>query len=174
MKKWIVYLGFLVFGITGSVLAQEKIQWMDITEMEAAVANDPKPVFIDMWTTWCGWCKRMDATTFKDPKIIAYINANFYPVKFNGERKEDVVFKQKTYSFVAKGRRGYHELAAAILQGQMSYPTFVILTEEFQILQSIKGYQTANEMLPILKFLGDRHYENVTWEEFKAAWSGNK
>ena len=173
MKKTFLCVMLMLFiGGTTTLNAQSEIQWLEIAEIETAVANDPKPVFIDLWTSWCGWCKRMDATTFKDEKIIAYINANFHPVKFDGEHKSDVLFKGKTYKFVNKGRRGYHELAAAILQGKMSYPTFVVLNEEFQIMQSLPGYRTADEFLPILTFIGDRHYENTSWEDFKSAWDG--
>lgn len=87
--------------------------------------KDKKKIVVDIYTDWCGWCKRMDASTFQDPKVIKAINKNFYAVKFNAEQKEDINFKSKVYQFVPQGNRGYHSLAAEITQGRLSYPTFV-------------------------------------------------
>lgn len=174
MKK-VFFTAVAVFFMlsSGQLWAQKTINWIAFSELEEAMAKDPKPVFVDLYTDWCGWCKKMDKSTFRDAKFVAYINKNYHAVKFNAEQKEDVVFMGRTYSFVPSGRRGYHELAAEVMQGQMSYPTYVILTEEFKILQSFKGYRTASEFLPIVTFLGDRHYENTTWKEFSAHWKGS-
>ncbi len=56
-----------------------------------------KPLFIDVYTSWCGWCKRMDQTTFKDPAVVSYLNANFHPVKFDAETKDTIQFLERTY-----------------------------------------------------------------------------
>ncbi len=43
-----------------------------------------KPVFIDFWATWCKNCLYMDATTFKDEKVIKEFE-NFVLVKYQAE-----------------------------------------------------------------------------------------
>ena len=70
----------LVFTIHG----QEKINWISWDQMIEQRANDSskKKVFIDLYTSWCGWCKRMDGSTFSDPTIVNYMNAKYYCVKF--------------------------------------------------------------------------------------------
>ena len=94
----------------------------------------------------------MDAATFKDSLIIEFVNEHYYAVKFDAEQKEDIVVGDKVYGFVASGRRGYHELAAQLLNGKLSYPTFVFLTEESQVLTTVPGCKDARSMLPILEF----------------------
>ena len=56
-----------------------------------------KKVFIDLYTNWCGWCKRMDLTTFSDPVIVNYIKNNYYTVKFDGETKDTIVFNNHQF-----------------------------------------------------------------------------
>ena len=40
----------------------------------------------------------MDASTFKDPNVAAYLNTNFYPVKLNAETRDTITFNGKTYT----------------------------------------------------------------------------
>jgi len=145
---------------------QEKIKWYTIEQVQEMSVNQPRKIFVDVYTDWCGWCKKMDATTFQDPKIIKQLNDNFYAVKLDGEGKEDIRFKNRIYKFVPQGQRGYHELAAAFLQGKLSYPTTVYLDENLNLIQPIPGYMTVSDLEPILIFLGEDLYKNQTWQEF--------
>src|SRR5580698_9458396 len=72
----------------------EEIHWMtSIDELQAKMAQHPKKVYVDVYTGWCGWCKKMDATTFKNPNVVKYINANFYAVKLDAERQDVIHFQ---------------------------------------------------------------------------------
>ncbi len=143
-----------------------EIDWISFTEAVERNEKDQRPMMIDVYTDWCGWCKRMDATTMKNPVIVKYINENFHAVKLDGEHKEDIKFGDTVYKFVPNGRRGYHELPANLMQGKMSYPTLVFLTSDYKVLQSIPGYQDAKSLERIAKFLGDKKYETTKWEDY--------
>jgi thioredoxin-related protein len=54
-------------------------------------------MFIDVYTDWCGWCKKMDASTFQDINLAKYLNSNFYAVKLNAETSDSLSFMGKTY-----------------------------------------------------------------------------
>ncbi len=95
------------------------------------------------------------------------MNEKFYPVKFNAETKEDIVYKGKTYHFVKDGKRGHHELAATLLQGRMSYPTLVFIDEEGELIQSIVGFKTAEEFEMILAYFYGDYYMKKPWSAFK-------
>ena len=83
-------------------MAQEKIQWMSIEEAYALTLSEenPKKIFIDVYTDWCGWCKRMDKATFQNAEVAAYMNANYYNVKFDAEQRESVVILDNTFKFI--------------------------------------------------------------------------
>ena len=124
------------------------ITWLSWEEATEAMAEEPRMMFIDVYTEWCGWCKRMDANTFTDPAVIEYMNDNFYAVKFDAEGREDADFKGRTLVYRADvGRRGVHELAYVLLNGRLGYPSFVYLDQEQNSVKVSPGYKTPDVLL---------------------------
>ena len=158
---------FIFSAFTNSPKPNEGINWVSIEEAEALAAKDGKNILVDVYTDWCGWCKRMDKSTYENQKVINYINENFHAVKFDAEQKGDVTLKGRTFKFVAQGRRGYHELAAGILQGKMSYPSTVFLNSQFEILTDIKGFRGPDEMMGFLTYFKDELYkEEISLQKY--------
>jgi thioredoxin-related protein len=148
-----------------------KIKWLDIEEAAALNKKKPKKIFIDMYTDWCGWCKKMDASTFINPVIVAYMNENYYAVKFNAERKDTVTFNSKSYlNTNPSGTRASHQLAQELLSGRMSYPSFVILDENLNKITVVPGYRKAPEFETILHYFGEDAYKTKKWEEFSPSF----
>ena len=144
-----------------------QIEWLSWDEAVKRMEKEPRKIMIDVYTDWCGWCKKMDATTMKDPMIAQLMNENWYAVKMDGEQKEDIEFKGRTYKFVAQGRRGYHELPAEMMNGRMSYPTLVFLDENYGVIQPLPGYRQAPELEKILAYFGGDFYKSTSWETFQ-------
>jgi len=144
----------------------EEVKWYTWEEAIALTEENPKKLFIDMYTDWCGWCKRMDATTFRDPEVVKLLNTEFYPVKFDAEQKEDVVYKDHTFKFIDSGRRGVHELAYSLLDGNLGYPSYVYLDEAQRRITISPGYKPADKMTVELEFISGNHYKNSSFEEY--------
>ena len=149
-------------------VAAQQVNWISWDQAVATVqgGSNDKKIFIDVYTDWCGWCKRMDKDTFQNPEVAAYMNENFLMVKLDGEQKEPIEYNGKTYKFVPSGRKGYHELAAALLQGRLSYPTVVFLDEELNMLSPVPGYQKPDAFLQIAMYFGDNIYKEKDWQTY--------
>lgn len=158
----------LVFGLISFTVNAQEVTWLSLDEAAALAENDKKPkkIFVDVYTDWCGWCKKMDKDTFQNATVAKYMTDNFYMVKMDGEGKEPIEFKGKTYKYVAAGKRGYHELAAALLQGRLSYPTVVFLDEKLNMLSPVPGYQKPKPFLNIAKYFGDDIYKEKDWKTY--------
>lgn len=164
MKK---FLPAILFLVTLTISAQEVnwISWDEAVALSKSEAN-PKKIFVDVYTDWCGWCKKMDKDTFQNPEVAAYMAENFYMVKMDAEGKEPIEYDGRTFKFVPQGRRGYHELAAALLQGKMSYPTVIFLDENLKMLSPVPGYQKVKPFMQIAKYFGDNIYKDKDWKSY--------
>lgn len=148
----------------------QKVEWLSWDQMVEKMEKEPRKVMIDVYTDWCGWCKRMDATTMKNPTIVQILNEQYYAVKMDGEHKQDIEFRDRVYKFKPSGRRGYHELPAELMNGKMSYPTLVFLDENFNIIQPLPGYQQPQQLEPILSYFGGDFYKSVAWDKFQTEY----
>jgi thioredoxin-related protein len=145
--------------------AVSKIKWLSVEEVDQQQRSNkqPKKIMIDLYTDNCGWCKKMDFSTFQNEFISHYLNENFIPVRFNAQAKKEISFNQQTFKL---DKSGYHELAIALSLGDLGFPTLVFLDESNQIIQPIQGYQTVDELEKIMYYFANDLYKNTPWNEF--------
>ncbi len=175
MRKSIFLLfSILVFGCTAQSQkgGNDLVKWYTFEEAVEMNSKNPKKIFIDVYTDWCSWCKVMDEKTFSHPEIAAYLNEHYYPVKFNAESTAPVKFANKVFENNGQGRRSMHDLAVALLQGKMSFPSVAYLDENNQLLTAVPGYVTPIQMEPILVYFGENHYKAQKWEDFQKSFIG--
>jgi len=139
-------------AISDAEVAATSIEWLDFETAIDRNNENPKYIFIDVYTEWCGWCKKMDGFTFKDPTVVKFINENCYAVKMDAEMKEAIAYNGKLYEYKqVSERRGYNTLAMGLLDNQMSFPSFVVLDKKEAKRGKIMGYKTPQPFLAELK-----------------------
>ena len=153
-----------------TVNSDTRIEWLDWEEAIQRSQTEKRKVMVDVYTDWCGWCKRMDKATFCQPQIVKYVNEKYYAIKFNAEYKGDISFKGKTYKYVNNGRRGYHELAAEIMRGRLSYPTVVFLNENMDVIQPVPGFKDPLEFEQIITYFGRDEHRKTPWDNYRKAY----
>lgn len=74
--------------LVASLSFAQEIQWKTIEQAEKEMQAHPeKPLYIDVYTDWCGYCRKMDVSTYKNAAVVEKINKDYIPVKFNAEEK---------------------------------------------------------------------------------------
>lgn len=144
------------------------VNWISFDEAYKKCKVKPRPIMIDVYTTWCGPCKMMSAQTFNNPAIAKYINDNFYAVKFDAETKDSVKFDK--YVFVSSdpsNPKAVHQFAASVLDNQLAYPSIVFLNNQIQRIDILKGFMPPAQFDPVIHYYGSGDYQSTNWEEYK-------
>jgi thioredoxin-related protein len=179
MRTLLLSLALAPLGALAQTPAKA-IQWISIEEAQARTKKVPKPIFVDVYTNWCGPCKMLDRNTFSDPRLADYVNKHFYPVKFNAESGEPVMWKGQKLenpdynAALAGGRNGTHHLTYHIanVNGRIAYPTVVYIDPDLNVLAPVQGYMTPEQMEPILTYFGEGHYKTTDYQAFMGTFKG--
>lgn len=136
MKK-ILMMAVATLMFAGSAIAQTKTDGAKFTEgtfaqVQAAAAKANKPIFMDIYTTWCGPCKYLSSNIFPTKVAGDYMNATFVNAKFDAEKGEGIEIAKK---YDVKG-----------------YPTMLILNSKGEELGRVVGSsRTPEEFVQRLK-----------------------
>ncbi|MFM9052388.1 MAG: thioredoxin family protein, partial [Bacteroidota bacterium] len=178
LKKFLPFL-FIWFSISIQAQPDESgslVKWMTLQEAMQKVKTAPRPIILDFYTDWCGWCKHMMKTTYADPGLAQYINSNFYPVKFDAEGKDTIEYLGKTYVPTAPEPRRPHQFAVEMLQGKLSYPSTIFLNgydaekNKFNLSLSAAGYLETRKIEPILIFMLENASRNCNFDDFRVQY----
>ena len=159
----------VIFMLASNIPPKDNIKWMTLSELKTVWVKEKKPILIDIYTSWCGWCKVMDKETYNNSKVINYINDHFYAVKFDAETSDSVVLGSKKYGY--NPAFNANDLAAYLLNGQMGYPSTVILPSPESVPATLQGYLKPAEIEPPLKYFGEGAYKKQVFQDFMKGFS---
>ncbi len=152
MKAKILVAVMTFFVITAFKADNTEVKWMDFNEGYALAKKKNKIMLVDVYTEWCGWCKKMDRDAYAKPAISQVLNTDFISVKFNPE------ITNVTYSYEGKSYTG-EQLAGVISNYQISgYPTTIFIYPKQKKSEVVVGYKNAEQMAPILAEMKKKFY----------------
>jgi thioredoxin-related protein len=150
----------------------EEVQWMSLSQAESAIQKEKKPILVDLYTDWCGWCKVMDKKTYANKNVAKYVHDKFYPVKINAESRDVINFNGRTYQFNSQYKA--NDFAIYLTQGRLEFPTTIILPADGSSPQAIPGFLEPKDFELIAKYFGEGEYGKTPFEKyrqnFKASW----
>ena len=175
MQKVSILLSLLVINIllvSFNFPNKAKVHWLSIADMQLAYKKEPKPILVDVYTSWCGWCKVMDKQTYGKEKVANYINEHYYAVRLDAESKDEIEWNGKKYGFNTMYKS--NQLAIDLLYAQMSFPTTVLLPSLDGSPAPFAGYLTAKEIEAPLRFFAENFYKSTMFpkylNKFKGSW----
>lgn len=168
-----IFSAIAIWFLTPPLLTEPaKITWMTLEQAEQAAIREPRPILVDLYTDWCGWCKVMDKKTYANNKVAEYLSARFYNVKLNAESREAFTWAGRKYTF--NDRYNANDIALFLTSGRLSYPTTVVIPTYGSTPQAVAGYLKPADIEIFLKFFGDGRYGKERFElyrkRFKPSW----
>jgi thioredoxin-related protein len=148
------------------------IQWLSIDEAMQLQKKEPKKIFLNVYVTWCRWCKQMKDSIFTNREIAHYLNQNFYPVRFNAEQKESLTFKGREYKFINEGDYHVHEFSLFLLNYRQSYPGFVFFNEEGNVINVRTSAMDVYLTEAVLNYYGSNAYQSTPFPKFEEDFMG--
>lgn len=145
-----------VFFLTSLASVQAQTNSLFAYSMESIdtlIKRDVRNIAVLLTADWCHFCKNMEINTLADEEVIKQLNEAFYFVNFDGESKDPVRYQNQTFTFKPSSRSsGTHELAEALgtIDGELTYPTFVIVNPKNEIVFQHSGFLNKDELLAVL------------------------
>lgn len=146
----------IILSLYATASAQEAktVRWLTFEQLEDSLAMKPKNVFIDFYTDWCTYCRKMDKVVFTKPEVINLLNKDYYAVHFNAETGKEIMFDGQIFinDQVGKTRRPVHQIAQllATREGTFAPPTLVVLDENFKVKDRHFEYMDSKKLLKFL------------------------
>ena len=145
----------LLLLLATSMQAQKRNKdlWQSWAEVMEASAKTNKPILVDVYTDWCRYCRLMEATTYRNDSVSAYLRKHYLRFKLDAEGKDTLRWSGKTFTYDARYK--VHEFAFYLAGGRLAYPSTVIITPAGQPF-SQPGYLKPSEMEMLLKYFVER------------------
>jgi thioredoxin-related protein len=132
------------------------LTWHKYDEGIIKAKKEKKHIMVHFYTTWCGWCKRMDRNTFNDEEVKKVLNESYVPIRVNGQSGQKLSVDGK-------------EISERELTGQYgvrAYPITWFLKPSGERIAPRRGYAEPDEFLYILNWVKDDLYDKISFQEF--------
>lgn len=147
-------------GAGGAVAADGdggRLEWNDLAAALAESRRAGKPTLVNVVTEWCGWCKRMDKTTYADPAVRDYVVRSFIPARIDAENDRLRV----RYEGEVRSHRQFAD------DFRISrYPTTLFLAADGSLITQLPGYVKPATFLSVLHYVAEGHYKTRTYDEY--------
>jgi len=104
-----------------------------------------RPVLVDVYTDWCGWCRRMERDVYARNDVREYLAKRFVTVKLNAE--SDLGAQYEGEATTARALANRFRVTG--------YPTTIFLKADGEHLVNVPGYVQPDRFLLLLRYIGD-------------------
>ena len=160
---WMVAALLLVPAVSARAQEARTGGWKGWDAGMREAGSSKRYVLVDVYTDWCGWCKRMDRDVYARPDVRDYLARKFVTIKINAEAGEPAKFEGR--DFTSKTLASRFRVTG--------FPTTVFLRPNGDHLANVPGYIPADRFLLLLRYIGDGHLDRgVSFDEFTKSSAG--
>lgn len=135
---------FLSIWLPIGFASPKNVKWYSYNEGMTTGKIEKKKIFLNFHADWCGYCKKMENETFRDPAVVVYLNENFISIRVDADKEQKIAFK---YSV-----RGL--------------PVSWFIAEDGGEIGNLPGYIPARMLIEILRYIHTDRYRSMTFKEF--------
>ena len=146
----------LVLAVVASAGDSNSLKWRSFNAGIAEAKKSNKKILVDVYTDWCGWCKRMDKEVYSDPAVAKYLTDRFITVKLDAESNAILTYSNQSMTET--------DLAQGF--GVSGYPTTIFLQSNGEAITLLPGYLPVEKFIDVLKFIGEDHYRTMKFDEY--------
>ena len=137
--------------------AKPSVKWVPLENGVKNVEGSKRYLFVSVYTDWCGYCKKLNAVTFKSAPVVAELDKNFESVRLNAESEAVVMWKGKKMS----------SRALATHWGVEGFPTLLFLNRKGEIVGSFASYVEPELMIKLLTYISSGARERkITFDQY--------
>ncbi len=138
--------------------AQGAFQWQSFGDGLTSARENHKMIMVDVYTDWCGWCKKLDREVYPDSRVSTLLAKSFVAIKVNAESSSPLEYK---------GQRMTEEQFARA-SGVTGYPTILFMDEEGTVVTTLPGYLPADRFSRVLEYVADKRYTKESLDDYFA------
>ena len=149
-----IYVLLILFFYPLCHYGQERINWIDFTQLDSLLAISPRETLLFIHTDWCSYCRKMEQEIFTKKEIVQLINKRYYAVKLDAESIDEIAFDRSIWKPLSKRKKTgqFHPLALQLLQGRkMIFPTLLHFDSEFRLKSIQQKYLNSKELAVFLE-----------------------
>ena len=96
----------LLSGLSGPVTAAPapRVSWRNWDRGIEEARGSGRPVLVDVYTDWCGWCRRMEADVYSRPEVRDYLSRKFVAIKLDAEAPDPARYEGRTFYQASFGK----------------------------------------------------------------------
>jgi thioredoxin-related protein len=152
----------VVSGFRGSGASPDEwqgtISWQDPAISRTDILESDKPIYVYFHTEWCSFCKKMEGTTFADPKVQDLLNDKFIALEINPELPGKTNFLGEELTFAETATR----------LGVRGYPASFFFSPEGRLIGGQPGYLAADMFTGLADYVGNGYYRDYSYSEYES------
>ena len=160
-STWAVAL-VLLMGLCSPAHAQD-LTWHPFETALAVADSTDRPVLVDVYAPWCGWCRKMKRDVYPSTWVRSCLADGFVLTRLN---RDDTDTRHRY-----RGRRLNSKRLAQAL-GAAGVPTVVLLAPDGERLTRLNGFIEADVLRPVLAYVGSGAHQRQTFEAFQEDGAG--
>ncbi|MBA3010065.1 MAG: thioredoxin fold domain-containing protein [Proteobacteria bacterium] len=139
---FIFMTGFI--GLNTEAMAIDEIKWNKYDEGLSQARKQNKKILLYFHADWCKYCKLLEKTTFKNQKVVTYLNDNYINISANSD-----IEKKLAKKFGVRG-----------------VPAFFFLGSDSNKIDGISGYVEPEIFLKMIKFIHTDSYQKMSFSDY--------